>query len=157
MITGFSAAAIIYLTDTRIKKYMEQHPELFDTEKQQHTWYRFRVFHNRGIAGGFFSGRTDQIEGGTLCVLLLLWSYGFLRRKREKSLIRELAIGLLSGGGLNNWLDRRKNGAVTDYLMLPFLPGTLGRLVYNLSDLAIFAGAVLLALAEKDEIDEKNC
>ena len=53
---------------------------------------------------------------------------------------------LLCAGGLGNVLERLARGRVTDYLRFPKLPGKrLRRLVWNLADLMLLAGALLLA------------
>ena len=53
---------------------------------------------------------------------------------------------LLCAGGLGNVLERLWRGCVTDYIRFPRLPaGRLQRLVWNLADLMLSAGALLLA------------
>ena len=55
------------------------------------------------------------------------------------------ALGLVVGGGLGNWLDRvRGAGAVTDFVSLGV--GGLRTGIFNVADVAIVAGVVLLAL-----------
>lgn len=53
---------------------------------------------------------------------------------------------VLGGGGANLW-ERARYGKVYDYLQFPRAPGRLKRYVYNLADLAIFAGALGLVLS----------
>ena len=53
---------------------------------------------------------------------------------------------LLCAGGTGNVLERLVWGRVTDYIRFPRLPGMrLGRLVWNLADFMLLAGALLLA------------
>lgn len=60
--------------------------------------------------------------------------------------ITALGTGLILGGGLSNFRERWKTGEVFDYLHFPKAPGALKRYVYNLADLAIFLGMLLLLL-----------
>lgn len=64
-----------------------------------------------------------------------------------------VALGLLAGGGLGNWLDRILNaGAVTDFMSLG-----LGRLrtgIFNVADVAVIGGALLLALCARRPLPE---
>jgi signal peptidase II len=64
-----------------------------------------------------------------------------------------IALGLLAGGGLGNWLDRILNaGAVTDFVSLG-----LGRLrtgIFNVADVAVIGGALLLALSARRPLPE---
>jgi signal peptidase II len=54
-----------------------------------------------------------------------------------------VALGLVAGGGLANWLDRvRDDGAVTDFVSLGL--GALRTGIFNLADVAIVAGTLLL-------------
>ena len=55
---------------------------------------------------------------------------------------------LLACGGLSNLFDRFARGSVTDYLRFPYLPGRAGRLVWNLADFMILAGAALALASE---------
>ena len=53
--------------------------------------------------------------------------------------------GLALGGGVSNLLERLRHGKVYDYVQFPKAPGKLKRYVFNLADLAIFAGGLLMA------------
>ena len=62
-----------------------------------------------------------------------------------------VAAGLILGGGASNLRERLVRGRVCDYLRFPGAPGPVGRYVYNLADLAVFAGAAGLLLTGKKE------
>ena len=62
-----------------------------------------------------------------------------------------LAAGLLVAGALGNLGDRLMGGGVTDFIVVRFLP-----FVFNVADVAISAGAVLLALRLVREGAEKQ-
>ena len=62
---------------------------------------------------------------------------------------RGLGAGLLLGGGLSNLWERIRHGRVLDYLRFPKAPGPLKKYTYNLADLAIFLGAVLMVLRRR--------
>ena len=49
------------------------------------------------------------------------------------------------GGALSNTLDRFRDGAVTDYVSFSFGPERLQRIVFNIGDFAILAGAAITA------------
>jgi signal peptidase II len=54
------------------------------------------------------------------------------------------ALGLLAGGGLANWLDRvLHRGCVTDFVSIGVGPLHTG--IFNLADVAVVAGVLLLA------------
>lgn len=60
-----------------------------------------------------------------------------------------IALALVAGGGLGNWLDRvLHDGAVTDFVSLGFGPLRTG--IFNLADLAVVAGVGILVLSTRD-------
>ena len=77
-------------------------------------------------------------------VLLAIFCMLLLRGPTVRS--REiLALGLIVGGGLANWLDRLlHDGAVTDFVSLGLGPLRTG--IFNLADVAIVAGLLILVL-----------
>ena len=85
---------------------------------------------NSGALGGL---DIDPILGAAALVALIL----SLRRRRGGRGYRE-AVTLLGAGAASNLLDRLRWGFIVDYL---FLPGC----ICNLADLALAAGAALLA------------
>lgn len=87
--------------------------------------------------------RTALFTGATGIVLLLL--IVMLVRSRD-ALLYELALALFIAGGVSNWLDRLLRGSVVDFLNLGIGPLRTG--IFNVADVAITAGVVLLVLAE---------
>ena len=64
---------------------------------------------------------------------------------RRLSTARFVALALLAGGGISNLIDRLLyDGRVTDFLNVGI--GTLRTGIFNLADMAILAGALLLVL-----------
>jgi signal peptidase II len=64
---------------------------------------------------------------------------------RRLSTARFVALALLAGGGISNLIDRLVNdGRVTDFLNVGI--GSLRTGIFNLADMAVLAGALLLVL-----------
>lgn len=57
--------------------------------------------------------------------------------------LAKLGTSLMLGGAVGNTYDRFKRGYVVDYLSLKTKNRKLSDITFNLSDLALFAGAVL--------------
>lgn len=94
--------------------------------------------HNSGIAFGLASG------GGARLVLLTLAALAVMGVLFSRDPIRPgmwVAVGLLAGGALGNLADRVRTDAVTDYIALASWPP------FNLADVAITAGVLLLAFS----------
>jgi len=91
---------------------------------------------NEGVAFGIDPG------GGTtllvaLVALALLGLVIWFARHHARPLIW-LPVGLLFGGALGNIVDRIRDGAVTDFLKIPFWPA------FNVADMAITFGVLAL-------------
>lgn len=98
---------------------------------------RLTTLWNRGAAFGLPLGRKVLM---LLSVLVLAATALFWRCRNS------LGAGLVLGGGISNLWERLRHGKVLDYLRFPAAPGKLGKVVYNLADLALFLGALLLVL-----------
>jgi signal peptidase II len=78
-----------------------------------------------------------------LALALVSW---LVWRSPGASRAQAVALGLVAGGGLANWLDRvLDDGAVTDFVSLGL--GALRTGIFNLADVAIVAGLLLLLRA----------
>jgi signal peptidase II len=72
---------------------------------------------------------------GVLCIQFL--------RSPDTTARELIALALIAGGGLGNWLDRMLNqGTVTDFVSLGLGPLRTG--IFNLADVAVMAGVALL-------------
>jgi signal peptidase II len=87
------------------------------------------------VAFGFFSGGGTLVLVLTLAALALLMGYFVLHPNRRGLWI---PTGLLLGGAIGNLVDRLANGAVTDFIKLPFWPA------FNVADMAITFGVLAL-------------
>jgi signal peptidase II len=107
---------------------------------------RFELASNQGA---FLSLGDSLPEGARTLVFLLLVPAllvllcGYFLWAPHTTRAEFIAVGLIAGGGLGNWIDRLlQDGAVTDFVSLG-----LGRLrtgVFNVADLAVVGGALLL-------------
>lgn len=103
---------------------------------------RLTALWNKGAAFGLPLGREALM---VLSALALGATALFWRRRNA------LGAGLVLGGGLSNLWERVRRRRVLDYLRFPAAPGKLKKYVYNLADLALFLGGLLLALFPRKE------
>lgn len=94
---------------------------------------------NSGIAFGFLDDGKDglvlSITAAALALILAWFAFDSARPWLW------LGVGLLTGGALGNLADRIRDGAVTDFIDPPAWPA------FNLADVAITVGVLVLALA----------
>jgi signal peptidase II len=117
--------------------------------EHRNVLFGVRLVHvrNKGVAFGFFSGGGTVVLLFTVAALALLVGYLALRPERPWLW---LPTGLLIGGAVGNLIDRLANGAVTDFIKLPFWPA------FNVADTAITFGVLaLLWVLEGRRADER--
>lgn len=108
-------------------------------------WVPLTLAFNKGIAFGLplpSAGRWLIIIA-TVVVLVVLTD--LFRRTERDDWVRLLAIKLIAGGAIGNFIDRlRWDGGVVDFIG-PFNLGFMHFPIFNVADMAITTGAVLLA------------
>lgn len=105
----------------------------------------FRMAWNTGINFGLFGGGSDAARwvliGLTVVIsAALVW---WVLRRRSGALA--VGAGLVVGGALGNALDRLRHGAVADFLNTSCC-GMNNPFSFNVADIAIFAGAIWIAI-----------
>lgn len=107
--------------------------------------------HNEGAAFSLFSGNVLFLIFITLIVLFLIYR---TINKENVNKIGILAYGLLLGGILGNLYDRIFYGYVIDYL--DFRIFNFNFAIFNLADMAIVIGAILLIVFEGSDNDGRK-
>ncbi|HEU4738725.1 MAG TPA: signal peptidase II [Solirubrobacterales bacterium] len=103
--------------------------------------------HNRGVAFGLADGAGIGLVAVTLAALGLI-VYLFARDPARRGMW--VATGLVAGGALGNLADRIFAGEVTDYIAVGSWPP------FNIADIAITCGVVLLALIYVREAEPES-
>ena len=84
--------------------------------------------------------------GVALAISAAVWIWA--ARERHKAMV-QVSAGLLIGGAIGNVVDRVVYGAVADFLNMSCC-GFVNPYAFNIADIAIFAGAIGLALFTGD-------
>jgi signal peptidase II len=79
--------------------------------------------------------------------IFLVWGIYYLIRK-DLDFWNFIGMNLLIGGGIGNLIDRASKGAVTDFVLLKLGPLHTG--VFNVADMFILAGVIILFLFSKN-------
>ncbi len=108
-------------------------------------FFKFVHWSNTGAAWSMFRGRNELLAVIALCALVVL----VLSRHHfdSRSLLGQLAFGLIFGGIVGNLIDRLYRGHVVDFLYF-FLQqrggGEIGFPAFNVADSAICTGVALV-------------
>jgi signal peptidase II len=106
---------------------------------------RLTLVFNPGAAFGLHLGPYSRwiFTGLTIGALALLWE--LYRTTRAGDFVRTLALSLVCGGAVGNLLDRLKSGrGVVDFIDVGV--GSMRWPTFNVADMAVSCGAVLLAI-----------
>ena len=102
----------------------------------------FENTRNSGIAFGLADGASPLLIAAAITLVVALLAFVAVQLRGPGIWV---ASGLLVGGALGNLADRARDGAVTDFIDLPAWP------TFNLADMAIVAGVLVLVLAHRPE------
>lgn len=102
--------------------------------------------HNEGFPFGALKQKKELVKQIPLAVIsavagIFAWLY-----PRKGYMPEKIGLALVLGGGLSNLYDRMTRGYVVDYLSIRWK--RLKEVVFNLADVCIVLGALLLVTAE---------
>lgn len=112
------------------------------------VWPPFLTFvmgWNQGINFGVFSSGSDNARWALIALSLAISAGVFWWARRRGGALALIGAGLVVGGAIGNVVDRLRYGAVADFLNMSCC-GIDNPFVFNVADVAIFAGAGLLIL-----------
>lgn len=96
--------------------------------------------YNMGIAFGMAQGIGAQI--GWLSVVFVAGMFIYMVRLPEDEWLTRIGLALIMGGALGNMIDRLTKGEVLDFIVTP-----LRFSIFNIADIAINVGMVIVLLA----------
>lgn len=135
-------AGFILLIDQIVKYSIDKNMVLGNLKTVIPNFFYVSKVYNDGAAWSMFAGSIIVLIIIALISLVLLLAYQnkFLVNWRNM-----LAFGLVYGGLLGNLFDRIIHGYVIDYLKLNF--GSYNFPIFNLADIAIVSGVILIIIA----------
>ena len=145
-------AVIIFLVDQASKLYVVHFLNLKEKFAIDviNPILNFRMAWNTGINFGLFDSG-GEFSRWILVVLSFVISFGLLWWiRKSKNAVRQISVALIIGGALGNALDRIIFGAVADFLNMSCC-GVQNPFSFNLADVAIFLGAFVLIVWDKNE------
>jgi signal peptidase II len=93
----------------------------------------FTLVTNRGMAFGLLSQASALVPWASAAAALAVWR---LARRGQASTAQDVALGMVLGGALGNWVDRWRRGSVVDFVNVHVWP------VFNVADAAVTVGTL---------------
>ena len=153
----FWTSLIVFLVDQATKYFVVQWLDLIGKDDGRMSvipgFIEFRMAWNRGVNFGLFAEFNMRWALIALAVAIsigvLIWLY-----RSGATKWGYMAAGVLIGGAIGNVVDRLVYGAVADFLNVTCC-GIENPFAFNVADIAIFIGAVGLALLPEPKVKPK--
>ena len=117
-------------------------------------WVRLTLVYNQGAAFGLHLGAYSRWIFMTLTVVALVVMWRLYRRSPGDATWRTWALALVSGGATGNLIDRVRNArGVVDFLDVGV--GAWRWPTFNVADIAVSSGAIILAVVLWNEEEER--
>lgn len=143
-------AATVFAGDFFLKEHMEKQESLSKEIEICKGRIVIKKYHNKGAALNVMEQRPETVKricGAVLLFLGVLW-YVLFRKKANPGIL--LGLSLTIGGGASNFYDRVKKGYVVDYFSFRTPFKRLNQIIFNISDMCIFLGSLLIVVFGKD-------
>lgn len=138
----------VFALDYNVKAYINSHRLQGTEDSYLGGKLIMRNCHNSEGGFGLFKGREKLgIELSTAVFTCTVWEFLKLLFTKGSSLTK-LGLSMVLGGGLSNFYDRKTSGYVTDYFSFGVKNKKLKNTVFNLSDMFIFAGAIIYFISQ---------
>jgi len=152
----FSVVAGVLVFDVSTKLLVQQHMYLYQQVDIVGEYLRLTYIYNPGAAFGISVGPHSRLIFLVLSVVALGALVGMYWYTPLSDRVRLIAISLICGGAIGNLIDRvRSEAGVVDFLDVGV--GDIRWPVFNIADIAVTTGAIVLALSlwkEEQEEDE---
>ncbi len=133
---------LIFITEVKIKRYIEENKAMHKKEKILNGNIILERYHNKGAMLNFMEDNVKAVKVIAVTLLgILLLVFALLLPKKGNHFLK-LALSLVLGGALSNVYDRISRGYVVDYFSFKFLK----KIIFNISDICIFIGSVMIAV-----------
>jgi signal peptidase II len=140
----FGLAAAIVVADQLSKAWIVAGFPFGDPVDVLGAWVRIRYVANTGALFGLFRDQSVLFAALSVAVMaLIVWYHG--RAGLGSRWLATLALGLLLGGAVGNFIDRIRLGHVVDFVDMGF-PDGWRFYTWNLADAAISTSILLLLL-----------
>jgi signal peptidase II len=151
---------VVVALDVYSKWKVESSLTLYDPVPVIGDFFRLTYIFNRGAAFGLHLGESSRFIFLGLAVLAVAVLFFMYRSTPWSDRMRLFAIASVTGGAIGNLLDRiRSDRGVVDFL--DFGLGGVRWPVFNVADIAVTVGALLLAISlwkeeQRNEPQEKS-
>lgn len=136
--------AAIFSVDLTIKNKVEKNQPYGVQKEIGKGFLLLRKVYNKGAMLHFLENKGKIVKVVSLILFLFLWLPFILILSKEGRVLEKIGLSSLLGGAASNLYDRLRRGYVIDYFSFSFLK----KIIFNLGDIFIFFGVILLTVAQ---------
>jgi signal peptidase II len=141
----WSLFATVIATDFVSKRMVERDLPLHLPHGVLGDWLRLTLTYNTGAAMNLSLGGASRVVFAVVASCMLLVIFRMYRRTPDHDVAQAAALGLIAAGALGNLIDRLRSPlGVVDFIDMGV--GDWRFWTFNVADLGVTTGAVLLAL-----------
>ncbi len=136
-------AILAFAADQLSKWYVAVYLDL-KTQRVMEVWPGFITFikgENDGINFGLFANDSPWTRWVLIGLALAICAFLVVWVRKDPRRIAHIFVGLVVGGAMGNVADRVMLGHVVDFLNVTCC-GIVNPFVFNIADVAVFAGAI---------------
>ncbi len=141
-----SITACLMLFDIALKSIMEG----YLAEGEERTACKGKVIlrkaYNRGFGMNMMDDKPELVKYVSSYAAVLLTIYQLLTLMKKKRCVKKIGLSLAVAGAWSNTFDRWLRGYVIDYVGIQTKWKKITGITFNLADICIAAGSVLLLL-----------
>ena len=147
----------IFLTEFLIKFIVEKKGKIGVTKPVCGGKILLKKYHNKGFMLNIGKAKQKVVAYISLVVTVML-SLLFLLCKKNRNKRIKTGLALVLGGAYSNTYDRLFRTYVVDYISFNVKSKRLRRIVFNIADFCIMAGAILVVIggSEYENISKRQ-
>ncbi|MXQ53421.1 signal peptidase II [Shimazuella alba] len=148
----FLLSIVIIALDQFSKWWIVHNMELYQSISVITDFFYITSHRNRGAAFGILQDQRWLFIIVTSCVVIGIIVY-MIKMKKE-TILTKLALSLILGGAIGNFIDRIRTGEVVDFFHFQF--GSYQFPIFNVADSALCVGVVLFLIASLTETKKEQ-
>lgn len=139
--------ACLTMIDITLKSCIEG----YMTRKEERTACKgkliLRKVYNRGFCMNLLDDEPETVKYASAFVTVILTIFQLLTLLRKRQYVKKAGLSLMTAGAWSNTFDRWVRGYVIDYIGFQTKWEKVTKLTWNLGDLFIGAGGILVAVS----------
>lgn len=147
IILPFAGALGIAATDLFFKNKFDKELDDADNKEIKKGIFLIRRHHNRGAMFNLAQKYPQEVTGVSVFSTIINFLALAVTVPKRGRVLEKAGFSLMLGGAISNTYDRVKKKYVMDYVSLDVKPEKVRNIVFNISDVSLLFGAILVFIS----------